>query len=42
MVSMPLLDMRWTSQRINNHYTLVGNKLHVYIMTLELLHVIRD
>jgi len=31
MVPRPLLDMRWTSQSINNQYKLVGNKLHVYI-----------
>jgi len=34
--------MRWTSQRKNNQYNLVGDKLHVYIMTLELLQFIRD
>jgi len=34
--------MRWTSQRKNNQYNLVGDKLHVYIMTLEWLQFIRD
>jgi len=29
MVPRLLLDMRWTSQSINNQYKLVGNKLHV-------------
>jgi len=42
MVSMPVLDTRWMSQRINNQYNVVGNKLHVYIMTLELLQFVRD
>ena len=42
MVPRPLSDMRWTSQRINNQYNLVGNKLHVLIMTLALLQFIRD
>ena len=31
MVSMSLLDMRWTSQSINNQYKLVGNTLHLQI-----------
>ena len=31
MVPRPLYDMRWTSQRINNQYNLVGDTLHVYI-----------
>ena len=31
MVPRSLLDMRWTSQSINNQFNLVANKLHVYI-----------
>ena len=42
MVSMPLLDMRWTSQSIiTNTVWQVINFMYRY-MTLELLHVIRD
>ena len=29
MLPMPLLGMRWTSQSINNQYSVVGNKCHV-------------
>ena len=45
MVPRPLLDMRWTSQGINNQQklVLVGNKLHLQINdTIEFLQFIRD
>ena len=31
--------MRWTSQRINNQYNLVGNKLHVQITDARVVAV---
>ena len=42
MVPRPLLDMRWTSQSINNQNKLVGKKLHLQINDTRVLEFIRD